>query len=476
MAHGHGDGAIMSFIKKDAWDIEWWGSWGISRAFMLTIVYAGELTILTLMVPNVPFLMFSWVVATAPIWAPIAMFFGCWVAWMEYVHHLYLSGRHPILLEMKIPREITKSPRAMELALSAFSISSGETTFIHRAWKGQVRPFFSFEIASFGGEIHFYIWCWQNYRATVETAIYSQYPEVEIYEVEDYATKWQFDPKHHNAWGVEWPLTTYMGIKMEDPRINAYPLKTYVDFELDKDPKEEHKIDPLVQVLEFMSAIQPNEQLWVQIVMRKSGKIGGILNPHDQDTAWKATVEREVQRLRARAAIVPGDVLKEVFEEEGEHLETTRQPTNARPSWKHQQMMESMERNLGKYPFEVGVRGIYWVTDGDLRGPIYTGFRWMWRPFGNPQYGTQLRPRRWHCDFDYPWQDINNIRWNNTTRRVHDAYRRRSFFYVPWHLPTNIMTNEVIASLWHPPSRTATVPGLTRIPATKVAAPTNLPM
>ena len=79
----------------------------------------------------------------------------------------------------------------MELAMMNLSTSSGETTFIHRAWKGQIRTYFSLEIASFGGEVHFYIWCWKNYRNVVEQAMYSQYPEIELVEAEDYASKFQ---------------------------------------------------------------------------------------------------------------------------------------------------------------------------------------------------------------------------------------------------------------------------------------------
>ena len=59
---------------------------------------------------------------------------------------------------------------------------------------------------------------------------------------------------------------------------------------------------------------------------------------------------------------------------------------------------------------------------------------------------------------------------------VLDAYRRRMFFHSPWIIPTNVMTNEVLATLWHPPSRSIVVPGLQRIPATKAAPPPNLPM
>lgn len=475
MAHG-GHGPFRHFLGE-LFDVDYWADWGVSRAFMLGIVFFGLYLILGNFIPNLPLFTFNWLVATAPIWVPIGLIIGAWKAWITYIQSLYISGRQPVLLEMKIPREVARSPRAMELALTSFNLSSGETTFLHRAWKGQVRPVFSFEIASFGGEIHFYVWCWKNYKDTVEAALYAHYPEIELVEVEDYATKFQYNPEKHKAWGVEWPLMTYMkgfkGKGLDDFRINAYQPRTYVDFELDKDPKEEFKIDPLANVLEFMSSIKPNEQLWIQIVLRKAGKtqILGVFPEPDLDSVWQKTVEQEVNKLRAEAAIIPASTLKGVLEEHGEEVDRHVSP---RPSWKQQEMMKSMERHLGKYPFEIGMRGIYW-TEGDLRGPIYTGFRWIWRPFGNPQYGTHLRPRKWHCDFDYPWQDYNDLRWTNQTYRVHDAFRRRSFFHPPWILPINILTNETVASLWHPPSRAVAVPGIQRMPATKAEPPANLP-
>ena len=206
MAHG-GHGPFRHFLG--GFDIEYWGSGDFARTFFGIIF--GLYFILGNFIPNLLFT-FNWLVATAPIWVPIGLVIGAWKAWVTYIQSLYISGRQPVLLEMKIPREVARSPRAMELALTSLNLSSGETTFLHRAWKGQVRPFFSLEIASFGGDIHFYIWCWKPYKDIIEIMMYSQYPEIEIVEVEDYATKFQYDPEKHMAWGVEWPLMTYMGI------------------------------------------------------------------------------------------------------------------------------------------------------------------------------------------------------------------------------------------------------------------------
>lgn len=450
------------------------GGWGISRALYLGLVFSALFLLLVHMVPNLPFFTASWLLATAPLWMPLGLVLGFWKAWIWYVQSLYLSGRNPILLEMRLPREVFKSPRAMEIAFSLFSISSGEATFIHRAWKGQMRPFFSFEIASFGGELHFYIWCWKNYKAEVESAIYGQYPEVELHEVEDYASKFRFDPPNNTVYCCEWRLESYNGVDNDGFNINAYPIKSYIDFELDKDPKEEFKVEPLSTVLELMSNIEPQEQIWVQLVIRKCGNKGGALwFTRDEGHEWIDTVDYEVEKIRTKAAVLKPDVTKSIYEELHIDPKEAKQP-QPRATWGQTETMRTLERHRGKYPFEFGGRAIY-TTTGHMHGPTVTAMRWLWKPLGNPSFIAQMRPRRWHTVFDYPWQDINNYRFNLHSRRALDAFRRRLFFHSPWFIPTNIVTNETLATMWHPVSSSVQTPGLSRIPATKSAPPMNLP-
>lgn len=457
--------------------VDWAGEWGISRGLVLMILFAGLWGILSLEIPSLSLFAFEWLVGTAPVWAPIGLIIVAWRIWVWYVQSLFLAGRKPVLLEMKIPREITKSPRAMEIALTSLWISSGETTFLDRGWKGQVRPIFALEMASFGGDVHFYIWCWGSYRAFVEQTIYGQYPEVELYEVEDYASKFQLDPKKHWCFATDWNKLPVgkrgnYGSHGQFDRIDAYPIKTYIDFELDKDPKEEHKVDPLGTILEFMGSIQPQEQIWVSLVIRRGGKYG-ILHTHDRDSEWHDVVKEEVDKVRTQGALVNQRVLQKVMKE-ADFPEDAR-PPQIRPSWRQNQMMQSMERNLAKLPFEFVGHGVY-ITSGEPRGPFFTSMRWLWKPYQNQAYMSYLRPRRWHNPFDYPWQDFHGYRRNNLhARRFFDCYRRRGGFHIPWVIPTNILTVEELATLWHPPSRTVEVPGLQRIPATKAAPPSNLP-
>lgn len=149
-----------------------------------------------------------------------------------------------------------------------------------------------------------------------------------------------------------------------------------------------------------------------------------------------------------------------------------------RPTWGQTRVMETLERHKGKLPFECGLRAIYVSTPGALHGPTYTAMRWIWRAYNSPNMLNGLRPHSpWgHNVFDYPWQDMNGMRWELMTRRFLDAFRRRSWFYEPWITPSIVMSAETIASLFHPPSATIKAPGLMRIPATKAEPPANLPM
>ena len=454
-------GELLISFDLEKWTT-WIGDWGVSRALFLSTIYVALLFVLNTQIPNFLLITISWIFGTAPVWLPIALVISAYKVWIWYARSLYISKIEYVFLEMKIPREITKSPRAMETVLTDLWLTDAETTFIHRFIKGQVRTTWSFEITSFGGEIHFYVRTPKAYRTALEGAFYSQYPEIELVEVEDYSLKFQFDPEKYTCYGFDWRLEGI--VSGDNPAINAYPMKSYIDFELDKDPKEEFKIDPLGTVLEFLGSIKPTEQLWLQLVFRASIKTGVVIR---KDTMWKHIIETEVQKIRLESAVLPAKMPIEISPER-------LQQARPRATWKQTQQVEAMERHLGKHPFDFGARGIYIAPPEDF-GRTFWNFRFLWRPYANAQYMSWLRPRRWHNDYDYPWQDFHDFRWINDTRRFLDAYRRRMFFYAPWTTPYNMLSSESIASIFHPPSRSVTTPGIIRIPATKAEPPANLP-
>ncbi|HUO55995.1 MAG TPA: hypothetical protein VMU27_00965 [Candidatus Paceibacterota bacterium] len=430
---------------------EWMAEWGVSRALCLWIVFLGLLLILGYEIPNFVGFTLAWLAGTAPVWVLVSLLISDYYVWIWYAQGLYISGRDPVLLEIKVPREISKSPRAMELVLVSLYNTSSETTFLHRIWRGQMRCWYSFEYASFGGEVHMYVWVWKTYQRVVEAAFYAQYPEIEIRPVEDYAMKFRYDPSKHSAFVNEERYT----------ETDALPIRTYIDFELDKDPKEEYRVEPLAQMFEYLSSLKKGEQVWAQIIFRASGKYGSELNPKRGDREWAERVRKEVEKIRKKSSL--NSEGKEGF---------------PRPTWMQTEQIRAMERQLNKIPFDVAIRALYIAdtTQTPYGGAGYGNMRWLFKAVnGENKFFNQIKPTGWHNTLDYPWQDFLGIRDRLMTRRFIDGYRRRDAFFAPWYLEYRVMTNEVIATLFHPPSSSVKAPGLERIPATKSEPPPNLP-
>src|SRR5690606_8080270 len=117
---------------------------------------------------------------------PVALGFIFFANFETYNRINYLASLDWVLLELRVPREPNKSPKAMEQVFAGLHGVSGAVKTKDRIFKGKVGDWFSFEIAGTAGDIHFYVRTLRQYRNLVESQIYAQYPDVEIKEAEDY--------------------------------------------------------------------------------------------------------------------------------------------------------------------------------------------------------------------------------------------------------------------------------------------------
>jgi hypothetical protein len=99
----------------------------------------------------------------------------------------------------------------------------------------------------------------------------------------------------------------------------------------------------------------------------------------------------------------------------------------------------------------------------------------MYAPFASGEFNA-IKGRK-ATDFDYPWQDWNNIRLNKLKWEFFDAYVRRSYFRGPHKRKPFVLNTEELATIFHFPGNIVTqTPTLERVDSRKAEPPQNLPI
>jgi len=192
---------------------------------------------------------------------PIITLFIFWDFWLFYIRFRFIVAIRWVLLEIKVPKNILKTPKSMEqIFAAAHAPYSYGLRFMEKYWEGKVEHWMSFEIVGSAGESHFYLRLPKQFRNLMESAIYAQYPEAEITEVEDYVKQMPrvLPNKTLDLYGNEQILRA----------PNCYPIRTYPMFE---ESVEERRVDPIALLLETISKLKVDEQIWIQILARPTG-------------------------------------------------------------------------------------------------------------------------------------------------------------------------------------------------------------
>ncbi len=399
-------------------------------------------------------------VTISPVVLSIFLFILAWNLWVDYVRGKNFLSLKYTVLELKLPKETFKSPLAMETILHSFHNTADGSKYA-QYWKGETRPWYSLEMISVEGQVKFLIWTEDRRKVVAMNALYSQIPGIEVYEREDYTKSVQFDPKVNRIWAGEFVKT----------KADPYPIKTYIDYGLDRDPKEEFKVDPLTHILEFLGSVKPNQQVWIQILIRahkdEQRKLGKLFETED---AWKEKARSEVDKILMR------DPKTKVAGTKDEATGFTKLPTISKGE---QNVVEALERSITKLPFDVGIRALYIAPKDTFDTPfgiggIISGFK----QFNSESLGG-FKPngKKWHGRFNgLPWEDYKNMRRNRYSRLALLAYRRRSFFYTPFPSKPIVLNTEELATVYHFPGSVAATPNIERVPSKKSTAPANLPI
>lgn len=395
--------------------------------------------------------------------------------WHHYRLERFIAGIKWVLLEVQVPREVIKSPAAMELIFT--------NAFYHKSMKGfweqyiQGAPWFwfSLEMASIDGRVHFFIRTPTRMRELVETQIYAQYPQAKVVEAEDYTLHIPQYTKHGdwNVWGCEYT-------KLKEDFL---PIRTYRDMdEMDSGTKEEYKIDPITPVIEFLGSLPRGQQMWVQIIIRQSIKTYHSHHTGKHVDFYEAGKEFMFKILKPYTRIQKNDKGGDM----GMDVRTPKPIEN---------LVKVVTDNLGLVHFDCGIRVVTLshkkLCTEDQFNNLRRASRLIWRQYAQP-YVNELN-RINSTQFDAPWSDPTGLALTKYKKRTLDFYRMRTFFHPPIQysfkypkilsafFPSGspqifVLSARELATLFHFPGMVSETPSFKRIESKIAKPPANLPL
>lgn len=391
----------------------------------------------------------------------------------------YVKSIKWVFLEVKVEELSEKSPLAMEQVFAALHAIHTNYTW-GEVLNGRVVLWLSCEIVSIGGRVSYIFKIPERYRNLLESAIFAQYPKAEISEVLDYARNLPhfYEPDHADF--------DFWGTQLNKVKPNEYPIRIYSVFE---HPEQKTFVDPVSNIIEVMSNIQPHELMVSQLVIR----------PVNED--WKKNAIHTLDKLKGAPAkhgsswfdsilfALPnllGMIIDSFFAQEGEHVKEER-PKDEPPSQMlhktegEKLVIAAIERMLTKPSFEIKLR-IFYLAPKDkfnrsARIPEIVG---AYRNFRDDSLNN-LKPDLGHTWTDKPYRISQKL--EEPYLRVRILTRKRHMLHnfldrSLWRGSGNtILNTEELATIYHfPQSPNVRVSQLERVQTVKSAPPMDLPV
>lgn len=398
----------------------------------------------------------SVLIALSPIWLPVVFFYILFEQWTDFAKEKFKYENGRTTLRIRLPQEVLKSPEAMESVFAQIHNPNGPDNLWQAYVDGKHPLISSFELASIGGEVRFYANVpTKKIKNALEAQLYAQYPGIEVTEeLIDYAAEVKWDPE-------QWEIMSFHLVKKDD---EVLPIKTYIDYGLDKQPKEELKFEPMAPLIEHLGKAKRHERVWVQILCKPHAKAEFKSGSLQKKGTWEKKVAAKIDEMMGR------DGNKRAAGEESEDrpmLTPVERDT-----------ISAMQRNAGKYAYEVGIRAMYIAEagkfDGEMIGPLLKSFA-QYDIIGRNGIGV-----RWRTDFDYNWfSDRSGVKKLNLKKKELEAYKARTYSAGDKKNKvddTKVMSVEELATIYHIPGTSVVTPNLSRVESTRKEAPANLPI
>lgn len=394
---------------------------------------------------------------------PVVAIIIFWEFYMLHVNVLWLKKIKWKTLEIKIPKNILKTPKAMEQVFAAAHALHGSRTFLETYRGGELEYFMTFEIISHAGESHFYVRLPDRYQNVIESAIYSQYPEAEIIEVENYKERLPeiLPNKNFDIFGGEWTL----GNK------SCYPIRTYPMFE---EAVEEQRIDPIALLMETMSKLKGDEQMWFQVLIRPV--LNTTIKKEGEEIVNKLLgVEKEKKKGFFAEFLGLGFTAKELLlaplEHPSQEVKREEKPMNFKmlmmnPATKD--VIAGIQEKISKITFQASVRFLFIDRQGSLKKDMFFAATGFLKQFGT-QHLNFFRPNMSTFTKVYGLFKKTRVAWRK--RMLYERYR--DIMFSPGTPP--VLNVEELASIYHFPIAAVGTTELEKIPSRKGGPPANLP-
>lgn len=406
------------------------------------------------------------------LWLPISLFLVFWESLISYTREKYISEMKWMLLEIQIPRDAHRSLKAMEQTFAGLHVIGAVwkpkpaldrfKIWREKVFKGKVADWFSMEIVSIDGQIHFYIRCLATHRQVIQAQIYAHYPEAEITEVSDYVMQLPVIAPNddYELSGQE------LGLTKED----AYPIRTYVEFEEEHPGKDDAKrVDPLGPVAEAMAALSLGEHLGIQIMIRSADdgwvkKAQEVFDKIFEKPAKPSTdgLDRLMTGIEGAIQGVIGNVPAPADKKDEKKAKSFFEISVGM-----QDVVKAIERSLAKFGFQTGIRVVYLARKDrfikERLGSVIAAFKLFSSPSLNgfkPAFAPEV-----FKGYNKAGKTLLNKKY------LYQRYRYRAFPEKPF-----ILTTEELATVFHFPDVSVHTPTLPRIEAKKGEPPTNLPI
>jgi len=393
--------------------------------------------------------MVTYAFALSPVWLPYLTFHIFFDKYMEMVGKKFTIKSGRVIFEVKLPAEVFKSPEAMEMVFTQLYNAATPDNLMETYLDGKRPLDYSIELVSRGGDVHFYMSVPEKNVNALQDNLYAQYPGIElIKQTIDYTAEIPHDLKN----------ISFMSFHFGKKKDAVYPIKTYIDFGMDKLPKEEEKVDPMTPMLEMLAGIKPNQQLWIQFLFKAHRKKEFKHGQLHKEGTWEKNILKEVDKLMGRDE------------------ENSENSTFERLTLGERKTIEAMERQAGKYAFECAGRVVYISQkgEGDYDGGLFSR---MIRSLAQTEViGQNGLGIRWRTDFNYKFlSDPFGKRIPALKKEELAEYKKRVLYAKNGAMGNNLFSTEELATLFHIPGSVAMTPTLNRVPSTRGEAPSNLP-